>query len=177
MRKQDNMPARNKKNFRSTKSGAGMTAKGVAAYRRANPGSKLKTAVTGKVKKGSKDANRRKSYCARSAGQMKKFPKAAKDPNSRLRQARKRWKCQIILYINFVRLLTISQITQIVGVMRDTKLLETFSIKKEKEEKQKSLFKNLRKEVETGANGTQEYIIKKGINKGKIANGRNKNTE
>jgi hypothetical protein len=60
--------------------------------------------------------------------------------------------------------------------MRDTKLLETFSIKKEKEEKQKSLFKNLRKEVETGANGTQEYIIKKGINKGKIANGRNKNT-
>ena len=35
----------------------------------------------------------RKSYCARSAGQMKKFPKAAKDPNSRLRQARKRWKC------------------------------------------------------------------------------------
>ncbi len=177
MRKQDNMPARNKKNFRSTKSGAGMTAKGVAAYRRKNPGSKLKTAVTGKVKPGSKDANRRKSYCARSAGQMKKFPKAAKDPNSRLRQARKRWKCQIILYINFVKLLTILQITQIVGVMRDTKLLETFSIKKEKEEKQKSLFKNLRKEVETGANGTQEYIIKKGINKGKIANGRNKNTD
>ena len=177
MRKQDNMPARNKKNFRSTKSGAGMTAKGVAAYRRANPGSKLKTAVTGKVKKGSKDAKRRKSYCARSAGQMKKFPKAAKDPNSRLRQARKRWKCQINLYINFVILLTILQITQIVGVMRDTKLLETFSIKKEKEEKQKSLFKNLRKEVETGANGTQDYIIKKGINKGKIANGRNKNTD
>ena len=56
--------------------------------------------------------------------------------------------------------------------MRDTKLLETFSIKKEKEEKQKSLFKNLRKEVEIGANGTREYIIKKGVNKGKIANGR-----
>ena len=43
-------------NFRPTKQGAGMTKKGVAAYRRANPGSKLKTAVTGKVKKGSKDA-------------------------------------------------------------------------------------------------------------------------
>ena len=80
-------------NYRKTKSGAGMTKKGVAAYRRANPGSKLKTAVTGKVKPGSKAANRRKSYCARSAGQMKKFPKAAKDPNSRLRQARRRWKC------------------------------------------------------------------------------------
>jgi len=78
---------------RPTKSGAGMTAKGVAKYRRENPGSKLKTAVTGKVKKGSKDAKRRKSFCARSAGQMKQFPKATKDPNSRLRQARKRWKC------------------------------------------------------------------------------------
>ena len=80
-------------NYNKAKSGAGMTAKGVAAYRRANPGSKLKTAVTGSPAKGSKDAKRRKSFCARSAGQMKKFPKAAKDPNSRLRQARKRWKC------------------------------------------------------------------------------------
>ena len=93
MRKQDNMPARNKKNFRPTKSGAGMTRAGVNAYKKANPGSKLKTAVTGKVKKGSAAAKRRKSYCARSAGQMRDFPKAANDPNSRLRQARKRWKC------------------------------------------------------------------------------------
>ncbi len=46
-----------------------------------------------KVKKGSAAAKRRKSYCARSAGQMKKFPKAAANPNSRLRQARRRWKC------------------------------------------------------------------------------------
>ncbi len=80
-------------NFRPTKQGAGMTKKGVAAYRRANPGSKLQTAVTGNPKKGSKDAKRRKSFCARSAGQMRDFPKAAKDPNSRLRQARRRWKC------------------------------------------------------------------------------------
>jgi hypothetical protein len=80
-------------NYRPTKQGAGMTKKGVEAYKRKNPGSKLKTAVTGNPKKGSKDAKRRKSYCARSAGQMKKFPKAAKDPNSRLRQARRRWKC------------------------------------------------------------------------------------
>ena len=80
-------------NFRPTKQGAGMTKKGVAAYRKANPGSKLQTAVTGSPKPGSKDAKRRKSFCARSAGQMKDFPKAAKDPNSRLRQARRRWKC------------------------------------------------------------------------------------
>ena len=77
---------------RPTKQGAGLTAKGVAKYRRQNPGSKLQTAVTEKKPTG-KRAARRKSFCARSAGQMKKFPKAAKNPNSRLRQARRRWKC------------------------------------------------------------------------------------
>ena len=77
---------------RPTKSGAGLTAKGVAKYRRQNPGSKLQTAVTEKNPKG-KRAARRRSFCARSAGQMKKFPKAAKNPNSRLRQARRRWRC------------------------------------------------------------------------------------
>ena len=80
-------------NYRKTKSGAGMTKKGVKAYRRKNPGSKLKTAVTEKNPRTKARASRRKSYCARSAGQMKKFPKAAKNPNSRLRQARRRWKC------------------------------------------------------------------------------------
>ena len=88
-----NMPKRNRKNFRPTEKGAGMTEAGVKAYRLKNPGSKLQTAVTGKVKPGSRADKRRKSFCARSAGQMKKFPRAAKDPNSRLRQARKRWKC------------------------------------------------------------------------------------
>ena len=90
--KKGGMPKRNKKNFRPTKSGAGMTEAGVKAYRRKNPGSKLQTAVTEKNPTG-KRAKRRKSFCARSAGQMKKFPKAAKDPNSRLRQARRRWRC------------------------------------------------------------------------------------
>lgn len=79
-------------NYRKTKSGAGMTAKGVKEYRKKNPGSKLQTAVTEKNPTG-KRATRRKSFCARSAGQMKNFPEAAKDPNSRLRQARKRWRC------------------------------------------------------------------------------------
>ena len=77
---------------RPTKQGAGMTRKGVAKFRRQNPGSKLQTAVTEKNPKGRRAA-RRKSFCARSAGQMKKFPKAAKNPNSRLRQARRRWRC------------------------------------------------------------------------------------
>ena len=81
-------------NYRPTKSGAGMTQKGVKAYRRANPGSKLSTAVTGDVKAGSKAAGRRKSYCARSLGQLRGSSQATQnDPNSRIRQARKRWKC------------------------------------------------------------------------------------
>ncbi len=71
------------RNFRTTKEGAGMTSKGVKAYRRKNPGSKLKTAVTGKVKPGSKAAKRRKSFCARSKGWT----------GERGRAARRRWKC------------------------------------------------------------------------------------
>ena len=71
------------RNFRSTDEGAGMTSKGVKAYRKANPGSKLKTAVTGDVKKGSKAAKRRKAFCARSKSWK----------GERGLAARKRWKC------------------------------------------------------------------------------------
>mgnify|MGYP006987953721 CR=1 FL=1 len=53
--------------------------------------------------------------------------------------------------------------------MRDSKTIESFLQKKEKENKQKNMFQNLRKEVEIGANGTQQYVIKKGVNKNKIA--------
>ena len=89
-------PAWQRKEGKS-KSG-GLNAKGVASYRRANPGSKLKTAVTtkpSKLKKGSKASKRRKSFCARMEGMKKKRTgsKTAKDPNSRLRQARRRWNC------------------------------------------------------------------------------------
>ena len=74
----------------------GLNKKGIASYRREHPGSHLSLAVTtkpSKLKPGSKSANRRKSFCSRSAGQMKMWPKAAKDPNSRLRLARKKWNC------------------------------------------------------------------------------------
>ena len=92
------MPARNKKNYRSTKSGAGMTQKGVEAYRRKNPGSKLKTAVTtepSKLKKGSKAANRRKSFCSRMKGMKKKLTsaKTARDPDSRINKSLRKWNC------------------------------------------------------------------------------------
>ena len=71
------------RNFRSAEEGAGMTATGVKKYKAENPGSNLKTAVTGDVKPGSKDAGRRKSFCARSKGWTGERGKAA----------RRRWKC------------------------------------------------------------------------------------
>ena len=84
---------RNKKNFRSTEKGAGMTEKGVKEYRRKNPGSKLQTAVTEKNPKG-KRKKRRKSYCARSAGQMKMHNiNCKKTPKKRICAARRRWRC------------------------------------------------------------------------------------
>ena len=80
MRKTTKGPGRT---FFTSEEGAGMTKKGVSQYRKENPGSKLKTAVTGKVKPGSKAAKRRKSFCARSKGWTGERGKAA----------RRRWKC------------------------------------------------------------------------------------
>ena len=76
----------------------GLNAKGVASYRRANPGSKLKTAVTtkpSKLKPGSKAAKRRKSFCARMSGMKKRLTsaKTANDPNSRINKSLRKWKC------------------------------------------------------------------------------------
>ena len=79
----------------------GMSSKAVKAYRRENPGSKLKTAVTtkpSKLKKGSKAANRRKSFCARMGG-MKKSRASAKtkrDPDSPINKALRRWNCESV---------------------------------------------------------------------------------
>ena len=56
--------------------------------------------------------------------------------------------------------------------MRDTKHLESFARQRVQKEKEKTLFKNKIKAVHKGANGTFEYTIKEGINKGKIADSR-----
>jgi hypothetical protein len=75
----------------------GMSQKAVNAYRRENPGSKLKTAVTtkpSKLKKGGKASKRRKSYCSRSRGQMKMHSiSCAKTPDKAICKARRRWNC------------------------------------------------------------------------------------
>jgi hypothetical protein len=79
----------------------GMSRKAVKAYRRENPGSKLKTAVTtkpSKLKKGSKAAKRRKSFCARMKG-MKKAHASAKtkrNPDSPINKALRRWNCESV---------------------------------------------------------------------------------
>ena len=89
-------PAWQRKEGKS-KSG-GLNRKGIASYRRANPGSKLKMAVTtkpSKLKKGSKDAKRRKSFCARMKGMKRRLTsaKTARDPNSRINKALRKWYC------------------------------------------------------------------------------------
>ena len=76
----------------------GLNAKGIAAYRRENPGSKLQMAVTtkpSKLKPGSKAANRRKSFCARMGGMKKRLTsaKTARDPDSRINKALRKWNC------------------------------------------------------------------------------------
>lgn len=76
----------------------GLNKKGVAAYRRENPGSKLQTAVTtkpSKLKKGSKAWKRRKSFCARMSGMKRRLTssKTAADPDSRINKSLRKWNC------------------------------------------------------------------------------------
>ena len=80
---------------------SGMSRKAVKQYRRENPGSKLQTAVTtkpSKLKKGSKSAKRRKSFCARMRGMKKSrtSAKTARNPNSNINKALRRWNCESI---------------------------------------------------------------------------------
>jgi hypothetical protein len=73
----------------------GLSQAAVNAYRRENPGSKLKTAVTEKNPTG-KRASRRKSFCSRMGGMKKRLTsaKTARDPNSRINKALRRWNCE-----------------------------------------------------------------------------------
>jgi len=75
----------------------GLNARGRASYNK-KTGGKLKAPVTkkpSKLKKGSKASNRRKSFCARMSGMKKKLTsaKTAKDPNSRINKALRKWNC------------------------------------------------------------------------------------
>ena len=89
MKKGGKTPAWTRKEGKDPK--GGLNRKGVASYRRANPGSKLKMAVTGKVKRGSKAAKRRKSFCARMSGV--KGPMKRNGKPTRKALALRKWKC------------------------------------------------------------------------------------
>ena len=89
-------PAWQRKEGKS-KSG-GLNRKGIASYIKANPCSNLSMAVTtkpSKLKKGSKAAKRRKSFCARMKGMKKKLTskKTARNPNSRINKSLRKWNC------------------------------------------------------------------------------------
>tara|TARA_R110002012_G_scaffold321554_1_gene549811 strand:- start:708 stop:1052 length:345 start_codon:yes stop_codon:yes gene_type:complete len=74
----------------------GLNQKGVDSYKAANPGSKLKTAVTtppSKLKKGSKSAKRRKSFCARMKGMRKRQKASNNTGKDRLSLSLKKWNC------------------------------------------------------------------------------------
>ena len=76
----------------------GLSQKAVDAYKKENPGSNLQTAVTKdpkKLKKGSKDAKRRLAFCRRMKGMKKRLTsaKTARDPDSRINKALRRWNC------------------------------------------------------------------------------------
>lgn len=96
MKKGGSTPAWTRKEGKNPE--GGLNAKGVASYRRENPGSKLKTAVTTKPSKldpDSKSAKRRKSFCARMSGMKKKLTssKTANDPDSRINKSLRKWNC------------------------------------------------------------------------------------
>lgn len=93
----------------------GLNKKGVASYRRSHPGSKLQTAVTtkpSKLKKGSKAAKRRKSFCARMRGMKKSrtSAKTARDPNSRINKSLRKWHCESVELNDILRLAGLTKV-------------------------------------------------------------------
>jgi hypothetical protein len=103
----------------------GLNKKGVASYRRQHPGSKLQTAVTtkpSKLKKGSKAAKRRKSFCARMKGMKKKRAgaKTTRDPNSRINKALRKWHCESLDQMNNLITLFEQRVSEIKKGQRDS---------------------------------------------------------
>ena len=104
---------------------SGMSRKAVKQYRRENPGSKLQTAVTtkpSKLKKGSKSAKRRKSFCSRMRGMKKSrtSAKTARDPNSNINKALRRWNCESVEEMRNLVMLA----EQKIAMMREEESLE-----------------------------------------------------
>jgi len=109
----------------------GLNKKGVASYRKQHPGSKLQTAVTtkpSKLKKGSKSAKRRKSFCARMKG-MKKHNTSAKtknDPNSRINKSLRKWHCESVEELQDMLMIAESKIFEIMHESHKNDFIKSF---------------------------------------------------
>jgi hypothetical protein len=161
----------------------GMSGKAVKAYRRENPGSKLKTAVTtkpSKLKKGSKSAKRRKSFCARMSG-MKKAHASAKtkrDPDSPINKALRRWNCesieemQTLIHLGEQYISSMKQLTESITPNNIHKLANAKGIKWDDEPSFLKLTKRLtgREHLDdldqAGLKKVKQYIEKQGVSEG-----------
>jgi hypothetical protein len=101
----------------------GLSQKAVDAYKRENPGSKLQTAVTEKNPTG-KRASRRKSFCSRMGGMKKRLTsaKTARDPDSRINKALRRWNCEEETQINELKAETLGSYTKKAAASRKKSL-------------------------------------------------------
>jgi hypothetical protein len=93
----------------------GLSQKAVNAYRHEHPGSKLKTAVTtkpSKLKAGSKDAKRRKSFCARMSGNEGPMKKPNGKPTPKA-LALRRWNCESVEELNYKILMAEQELDQL----------------------------------------------------------------
>jgi hypothetical protein len=106
----------------------GLNKKGVASYRREHPGSKLQTAVTtkpSKLKKGSKAAKRRKSFCARMGG-MKGPMKKPNGKPTRKALALRKWHCESVEQLQELLMLAESKIFEIMHESHETDYIKPF---------------------------------------------------
>jgi major membrane immunogen (membrane-anchored lipoprotein) len=110
-----------------SKSG-GLNKKGVASYRRENPGSKLQTAVTtkpSKLKKGSKAAKRRKSFCARMGGVKGPMKKPNGKPTRKALALRK-WNCESVEQLENMLMIAESKIFEVMHESHDNDFIKPF---------------------------------------------------
>ena len=141
----------------------GLTTKGVKRYRAANPGSKLKTAVTtkpSKLKKGSKAASRRKSFCARMGGMKKRLTskKTASDPDSRINKALRKWNCSTDVNPN-----ALQQMAEMIK-KKNPWAICTASVGRDDEDKYERCVKSVKKGVKEARQGLAEAILKQAPN-------------
>jgi hypothetical protein len=143
----------------------GMSKKSVSSYRRSHPGSKIQTAVTtkpSKLKKGSKAAKRRASFCARMRG-MKKHrtgAKTARDPNSNINKSLRRWHCESIEDLQQLVMLAEQKVNEAKNLKQQAAI--AIAKKNKVSEESKGLWANIHAKQKRIKNGSGEHMRKPG---------------